>query len=71
MFFPSYLRLPLRQWPLCIEIILKIGNTQFDCGAWRYLGYHDRPLTSIGNSVRFNWSQVTGESRKFIHTIVT
>ena len=25
--------------------------------------------TSIGNSVRFNWPQVTVESRQFIHTV--
>ena len=25
--------------------------------------------TSIGNSVRFNWPHLTGESRQFIHTV--
>ena len=25
--------------------------------------------TSIGNSVRFNWPHVTGESQQFIHTV--
>ena len=32
--------------------------------------YHAyRVPTSIGNSVRFNWPHVTGESQQFIHTV--
>ena len=31
----------------------------------------DRLPTSIGYSVRFNWTRITGESQQFIHTNTT